>query len=177
MEIWKEVNGTNGALEVSSNGRVKSNLRDGRVLKPQIDNKGYLRIRVTLDRKRCSFKVHRLVAQAFLSNPECKPQVNHIDGNKQNNHVDNLEWTTNRENVKHAISSGLFEPSFYGAATSNERRKLKVEAINLESGEHMLFSSIADAERYFKTRHITDVLKGKRNSAKGHTFEYHKGVV
>ena len=102
MEKWAPINGTHGLLEISNQGRVRSLMRDGRILKTQTDNKGYTRVRVTIRRERMTFKVHREVAKAFIENPHNFPQVNHIDGNKQNNSADNLEWITNRENAIHA---------------------------------------------------------------------------
>lgn len=72
-------------------------------LKPTITKKGYLRV----DLKGKGYSVHRLVAMAFIPNPLNKPQVNHIDGNKNNNNVKNLEWCTNSENQKHAVANGL----------------------------------------------------------------------
>ena len=172
MEYWKEVEGTNGAIEVSTHGRVKSNLRDGRILKATADSKGYLRLRVTLQGVKKSYKVHRLVAQAFIENPEGKAQVNHIDGNKTNNHVENLEWVSNKENARHAISSGLWDSVIKGAKKENENRKKPIIAYSLGTGESLQFESISDAEKTLGTRHITDVLKGKRRQAKGYTFSY-----
>lgn len=175
MEQWRIVPNTNGALEVSNEGRLRSNLRDGRILKPSMDQKGYLRLRMTIDRKKYSFKVHRLVAQAFIPNPEDKPQVNHIDGNKQNNRADNLEWITNKENVHHAIKNGMWESVFKGTARENESRKKPIIATNIETGECIEYSSISDAQRGIGSRHISDVLKGKRRQAKGFTFAYKEG--
>ncbi len=111
MELWKEVEGTNGALLVSNSGRVKSLLRDGRILKPTQDSKGYLRLRVTIGREKRSYKVHRLVAMAFVDNPNNKPQVNHINGDKTDNRASNLEWVTRKENVVHAFKHNLIHPN------------------------------------------------------------------
>lgn len=111
MEIWKSVVGYEGFYEVSNMGRVRSldrkNSRGsrvkGRYLKYKKTSRGYLSLQ--LCGKDCL--IHRLVAKAFIPNPENKPQVNHIDGNKENNCIENLEWCTSSENNKHRYSSGL----------------------------------------------------------------------
>ena len=175
MEHWKVVEGTNGALEVSDLGRVKSNLRDGRILKTQKDNKGYHRLRMTIKRERYAFKVHRLVAQAFIPNPDNKPQVNHIDGNKDNNAASNLEWVTSMENAQHAIKTGLWKSSMNKARERNKLKLKPIIATNIATGKRTHFESIGSAERALGTRHITDVLKGKRKQAKGYTFAYKEG--
>ena len=175
MEHWKVVEGTYGALEVSDLGRVKSNLRDGRILKTVPDKKGYQRLRMTIKREKYSFKLHRLVAEAFVPNPENKPQVNHIDGNKNNNRADNLEWVSNRENAHHAIENGLWDGVFNASLKTNEARKKPIIAVSIKTGERLNFGSIGDAERALGTRHITDVLKGKRRQAKGYVFAYKEG--
>lgn len=88
--------------EITRDGQV-INKHNNHVVKPQINGKGYERVSIG---KRLMF-VHRLVAQRYVPNPENKPQVNHIDGNKLNNNADNLEWVTNQENRDHAINNGL----------------------------------------------------------------------
>lgn len=172
MENWRAVEGTDGMIEISDLGRIRSNLRDGRILKPTEDKKGYLRIKITLNRVHHSYKVHRMVAEAFIPNPEGKAQVNHKDGNKKNNAVSNLEWVSNAENMRHAYENGLnrYHPE------ENNRRKTPVVAVNAKTGEKLRFESVSDAERYFNSRHISDVLKGKRDKAAGHFF-YREGVV
>ena len=172
MENWKEVEETNGALYVSDLGRVKSLLRDERILKATPDAKGYLRLRITINGEKKSYKVHRLVATAFVDNPGNKPQVNHINGNKNDNRASNLEWVTNKENAQHAIKNGLWDAVLQASRLEDESRKMPILATNISTGETMEFESIADAERYVGSRHITDVLKGKRNKAKGYTFAY-----
>jgi hypothetical protein len=93
---------------VSNLGRIKS-LKGSKeiILKPATLKKGYLIVGVRQSGVSRSFRVHRLVAAAFIPNPDNKPQVNHIDGDKLNNCVSNLEWCSNRENVVHAFASGL----------------------------------------------------------------------
>lgn len=172
-EVWKPIEGTHGMVEISSEGRVRSLLRPARtILKMQKDTKGYYRVRVTVNREKMTFKVHREVAKAFIPNPEGKPQVNHIDGNKSNNAVSNLEWVTNQENARHAFDTGLFDSVTAGAQRSNELRKRPIIAREVLTGAVMQFPSVSDAERYFKSRHVTAVLKGHRPHVKGWTFAY-----
>lgn len=180
MERWKAIEGTNGMIEVSSEGRVRSLLRGTpRILKASIDNKGYHRIRVTINRNKMSFKIHREVAKAFIPNPNKLPQVNHIDCDKGNNNIENLEWTSNRGNAHHAIKNGLWNSVFEGAKRVNDAKKKPI--IGFYAGETECYSrrfeSIAEAERYLDSRHISDVLKGKRNHVKGWRFVYEGGDV
>lgn len=167
MEEWKEVL---YPYYVSNKGEVK-NIETGNILKQQTNQKGYRLIRVTINRKKHTIRVHREVAKAFIPNPDNKPQVNHIDGNKNNNNVENLEWCTNQENADHAIENGLWENVFKASRKTNEKRKKKVLARNIETGEEIIFESVAAAERRFG-RHVSTVLKKKRGQSKGHAFFY-----
>lgn len=88
--------------EITKMGEV-INLKTGRILKPQPNNKGYLRVQLCGKR----YFVHRLVAEKYLPNPNNLEQVNHKDGNKTNNNVENLEWVSNETNHIHAVKSGL----------------------------------------------------------------------
>lgn len=97
LEIFRDVVGYDD-YQVTSWGRVFSK-RNGKFVRQEMNEKGYLRVSLYIGNERKHFKVHRLVAQAFIPNPFKKPQVNYIDGNKQNNSVTNLEWVTNTENV------------------------------------------------------------------------------
>jgi len=118
-EIWKDIDGYEGYYQVSNMGRVRSVDRvvehnkggycqlKGRLLKLYTTKKGYDRVNLNKNGKIKFFLVHRLVTQAFIPNPESKPQVNHIDGVKTNNNVSNLEWCTPSENIKHSFESGL----------------------------------------------------------------------
>ena len=179
MEIWRPIVGTKGFIEVSNEGRVRSLLRGKpRVLKTQTDNKGYHRVRVTIEREKMSFKLHREVAKAFIDNPNNLPQVNHKDGNKDNNSVANLEWVTNRDNAHHAMANGLWDNVFEGSRKENEKRKRPI--IGYYHSENSCgskrFGSIREAEAFVGSRHITDVLKGKRKHVKGWTFTYEEVI-
>ena len=169
-EIWKPVQGTDARIEVSSYGRFKSNLRDGRILKATKDRKGYLRVAITLSGKKMHYKVHREVAKAFIANPDNLPQVNHIDGDKTNNRVNNLEWVTNAHNCRHAIETGLWSNVFLASSKVNKARMTPVYSVDISTGERRDFGSVSEAERFFNSRHISDVLNGKRNAAAGQRF-------
>lgn len=120
IEIWKDIKDLPN-YQISNLGRVKSKeritnvgiknvkqiKRKERILKLFHNKKGYTQVVLYVDKKPYPVKIHRLVAEAFIPNPENKPQVNHIDGNKQNNRVDNLEWCTCKENMEHSYKIGL----------------------------------------------------------------------
>ena len=99
MEIWKQVEGYED-YEVSSWGKVRNKTTHD-ILWQERHDKGYMRVNLMLQDKRHHLKVHRLVAQAFVPNPDRKPQVNHKDGNNRNNSFTNLEWVTDAENKAH----------------------------------------------------------------------------
>ena len=134
-EIWQEVEGYSGIYFVSNFGSVKSvdhfcegrtgsGKQTGRLLKAQKCYKGYLRVSLSFNKKKKAVSVHRLVAKAFIPNNENKPQVNHINGIKDDNRVENLEWCNNSENQIHAVKTGLCNPNYgekhYMAKLSNE---------------------------------------------------------
>jgi len=109
-EVWLPIDGYGGHYEVSNLGRLRSYGRYGNlaVLKLFVGDRGYYRkpLYNKITKKSDNFSIHRLVANAFISNPDNKPFINHKDGNKLNNSVDNLEWVTQGENLQHAVKSG-----------------------------------------------------------------------
>lgn len=152
-EIWKEIKGYEGLFAVSNLGRVKSLARrvsnhtgfinkPERIMKHQFNRKGYPIVRLQdVDKYKKTFSIHRLVAKSFIPNPENKPQVNHIDGNKQNNRVENLEWCTNGENQIHAYANGLNH-----RVENAGRAKRKVNQIDITTGKIIrTFNSISAA--------------------------------
>lgn len=113
LKYFKPVKLYEGCFLVSTEGEIFS-LRTNKILRCGISKNGYAVLSSRLDGrngKAICLKIHRLVAEAFIPNPENKPYVNHIDGNKTNNFVENLEWVTAKENVQHGIKLGLFDAS------------------------------------------------------------------
>lgn len=118
-EVWRDVKGYEGYYQISSSGRVRSldryvigrggkRLIKGKILTPKEKKQGYLDIQLSKAGKSRSFRIHRLVAGAFIPNPENKAEVNHLDGVKGNNRAKNLEWSTREENIDHAVKNGLY---------------------------------------------------------------------
>lgn len=98
-EVWKDIKGYEGLYKVSNLGRVKNS--SNKYKKYNINNKGYCLLSLYRDSKEKHFLIHRLVAEAFIPKVENKNQINHKDGNKENNRVDNLEWCNQKENYNH----------------------------------------------------------------------------
>lgn len=180
-EIWEPISGFEGTYEVSNFGAVRSldrlivhntyketaknktQFNKGKVLAIRHNNmgKGYAYVMLYLNSKHYKRFVHRLVAQAFIENPNHKKEVNHIDGNPRNNYYGNLEWVSRRENVAHALSEGLIDC------------RRKVRAIS-PSGTVLKFDSIKSASEYFGCNRtsISRALNGKANTCHKHIFEY-----
>ena len=111
MEVWKPIAGYEGKYEVSNNGDVKSNVGKGRILKPGLDKCGYCIVSLYKNAKGKTCKVHRLVAQAFIPNPENKPQVDHINRDKTDNRLENLRWVSQSENQ---LNTGIMKNNTTG---------------------------------------------------------------
>ena len=163
MEFYKAIVGYEGLYEVSNLGNVRS-LRFGKIkiLKQGTQAHGYLKVVLCVGREVKNFLVHRLVAQAFLPNPNNKPAINHVDGNKQNNHANNLEWAQPSENTRHGLRLGLIP----------DNRK-PVVATNAVTGVETTFPSIWDAAKDLglKQDSISRVVNGRRKSTGGYSFK------
>lgn len=126
-EVWKSIPGYDGQYDVSNVGRVRSYYRtEGRphkVLKTFLHPLGYMILRLFKDGEYKNWRVHQLVALAFLPNPDNKKIVNHKNGVKHDNKVDNLEWVTKHEDIQHAYDIGLHKPCWLGKKFSKEHKQ------------------------------------------------------
>lgn len=166
MENWKDVEGYEGLYSISDHGRVKSCITN-KILSPVDNGTGHFKVGLSKNKSYERRYIHRMVAKAFIPNPLNKSEVNHKDGNPSNNHISNLEWVSSSENRKHAVYTHALN------AWGNPARP--IEATNIDSGAVIRFATISEAERAIGSKHITDVLKGKRNHCKGYVFKYIEG--
>ena len=147
--------------EVSNLGKVR-NIKSGRILKPSLNKNGYLMHHLYGYDKQEYLPLHRIVATAFIDNPEGKPQVNHIDENKLNNDLSNLEWCTVRENMIH------------GTRTKRIAEKLSKKIVQLDLNDNVLneFESMTQAEQKTgaSASHISKCCNGKLKSAGGYKW-------
>lgn len=144
-EIWKDIENFEGLYQISNLGRVKSVDRLMHVLDPKskreydkqvpeciratnLDSKGYVMVTLKKNGKTSRHRIHRLVAKAFIDNPNNLPQVNHIDENKENNHVNNLEWCTNAYNGAYGTRLERIAEKHRGKSTHNS---IKVEVFGV----------------------------------------------
>lgn len=180
QEIWKDVEGFNG-YQISNLGRVKSYYNNTTIIRKTSVVCGYKHLMLSKNKKKYNFYIHKLVANAFIPNPENKPEVNHIDGNKLNNNISNLEWVTRKENCQHAWETGLCEHNHMILKTrdySKLRQFTKLWSKPIYSSKlNMQFESVRYASRYIqKTYHsnvntgtikvsIADLLKGKKQTS------------
>lgn len=171
-ESWRPVVGYEGLYEVSDKGRVKSFLKiKNRILKPVNDN--YLRVDLYKNGKNNLKLIHRLVAEAFIKNPNTKPQVNHIDGNKHNNTIENLEWVTAKENGKHAYNVLNNKVSWAGKKGKECHSSKKVKQLNLDGEKVKVWDSVSDAHRAgYEGSCISRCCSGVNKTHKGYRWEY-----
>lgn len=157
MELWVQAKDFPG-YEVSSEGRIR-NSKTGRILKTFPNPKGYEQLTLRRDKQQLTRPVHRLVADSFYDGEHEGLDVNHIDGNKKNNRVVNLEWCTRKENTIHAFKNGL----------AKSARSMKVKCI--ETGE--VFNSMRECAKAlgFSQTMMTDYFNGEITHCKGYHFE------
>lgn len=179
-EEWKDIEGYEGLYQVSNLGRIKSVLFRNRVVSKKQDKilkcihtKDYDHINLYKNGKQTQYLIHKIVAKTFIPNPKNKPEINHIDGNKQNNNAENLEWCTRSENQIHAYKTGLQKPR----KGYESKLKKPVNQYDLNGNFIKRWDSIVEAlQCYGKHLKITDVCKKKKycKTAGGFKWEYAK---
>lgn len=158
-EVWKDVVGYEGKYKVNNRGNIIN--RRGREVRPEVSQRGYLRVRLCCNNKKTNYKVHRIVAQAFIPNPNFLPQIDHINGNKQDNRIENLRWVDNITN-----NNSYKEPTI---------SRQPVAVVNGEGVILMCFHSIREASRRVGvSRHgIMAACKGIQKTAGGHKWIFY----
>lgn len=161
-EIWKDVVGYEGKYVISNQGNIESiirviknklgrvSIRKGKPITVRLNSFGYYDTRVCKDGMKKSAFIHRLIAEAFIPNPDNKPLVNHINGIKTDNRVENLEWCTNSENMIHAVSLNLVCPfckkKVVDKCTGQEYSSIKVAAKSLSIPPRELKSILRNSD-------------------------------
>ena len=171
--VFKAIKEFEGIYEISNNGKVLS-IRRNIIKRNTISKRGYHMITLNKNGKTYSRYIHRLVAEAFLNNTNNKEQVNHIDGCKANNHIDNLEWCTDRENREHAVRSGLID---YKRSAKESAKVTSKPVLRICLHTRLVLSeypSINEAARIYNTDSstLTKVCKGKMKKCAGYVWEY-----
>ena len=162
--IWRDIAGIKG-YKISRNGEIFS-MKQNRYMSPSDNGYGYLDISLPINGKDTHKYIHRLVAEAFIPNPENKEQVNHIDGNKHNNHLENLEWVTPLENAHHAIENGLLPEVHPNSIAINVYDKF-----NNQSCKFRCISDCAKALGLHQVK-ISEQLKGNELYYDRYDFTY-----
>lgn len=168
-ENWKDVVGYEGIYKISTLGRIKNS--KNKIIKQYKNHKGYLITQLSKCKDKKTFIVHRLVAGTFIPNPENKPQVNHINCNKEDNRVVNLEWVTNNENKLHAKENGLCKAIKGG---QNPLAK-KINQYDLDGNLIKKWDCINDVVRCFDLKtgaNICECCKGNLKTAYGYIWKY-----
>ena len=166
-ECWVDVVGYEGLYKVNPNGDVLS-MRTGKLMVAVEDKYGYLNVCLTKDKKSLSKKVHRLVANAFILNPENKEQVNHLDENKLNNRVDNLEWVSAKENLNYGTRN---ERVSISKRNTNCKKVLQLDLDGNLIKEWESFCEI-NRQKGYDTGLLVKVCKGVKQTAYGYRWSY-----
>ena len=154
--------------EIDEYGNVYSNFYK-KYLKPKIDKDGYLKLTLSINKKSKTFFVHRLVALNFLSNRNHYPVINHIDGNKKNNHYSNLEWCTITDNNRHALKTGLRDMKNDGCSKIVEQYDMNMNLIKT-----YLSANEAKRQTGLSQGHISECCRGEIKQYKGYIWKYKK---
>lgn len=164
-EIWLDIKGYEGIYKISNLGNVYS-LKRNKLLLPKMDRYGYVSVKLYKNGNHQKYNIHRLVAISFIPNPFNKETVNHINGIKNDNRMDNLEWATYKENTQHAIRTGLFLKEKTNSKRQSHPVKLTKENVKeirdlYNKGKHG-FGYVSLAKKYNVSRSlIREIVKNK----------------
>lgn len=183
-EIWVPIAGYEDLYHVSNFGRVKSlhynRTNVPRILSAKHNQGGYHFVTLSKNNKQRNRKIHILVAQAFIPNPDAKPQVNHIDGDKSNNRVENLEWVTASENVRHSFSALGRQSPNKGRCGGSHYASKQVYQYNLLGEFVKQWGCVSDAARALGCNpcQILNNVKGRNKTCHGYMwrYEYHSAI-
>lgn len=177
-EIWKDVVGYEKYYEVSNTGYIR-NKHTKRILNGNINKDGYRKVKLGYGTSK-EYCYHRVVAIAFIPNPQNKPEINHIDNNRLNNRVDNLEWVTHEENVKWCAIQGrkkVTEEIRQNMIKSQSKRAKPVIGTD-ENGNKHYFEKLKDVrEKGFNPLYVSLCCSGRQEKYKGWTFEFSPEVA
>ena len=164
MEKWKDIAGYEGRYQASDLGNIKS-LISNKILKPRIDKNGYFKVILyTGNGDKKEFRLHRLIAETFIPNPENFPQVNHINEDKTNNAVDNLEWCTSLQNNNHGTRNERIRPHAIAAGMKSAKA---VQQYDKKGNLIKTWDSLRSVERELNIPHSNIIASIKRNGSAG----------
>ena len=171
-EIWKDIEGYEGLYQICTMGRVRS-VRNNVILKSKIERNGYERVILSTNNIPKGYFIHRLVANAFIPNPDNLPQVNHKDENKANNRVDNLEWCDGKYNINYGTGTRRRQ-----LANTNGKLSKPVLQYTLEGIFIKEWKSTMDVQRNLGFDHpnISRCCRGKYACAYGYIWKYKKEI-
>lgn len=176
--MWKKIEGFNENYEVNEKGQIQSCFpyKKPRILKQILKGGGYLTVNLQSKNRIIQARVHRIVATAFIANPENKSQVNHKDGNKLNNCASNLEWVTASENIKHSFSVLGKTPPNKGRIGAKHYSAKKVCQYGLDGKFIRQWDCISDAARAVQCNpcQIMNNVKGRTRTCHGYMWRYEK---
>lgn len=176
-EIWKIIN-INNNYEVSNYGNVR-NRKSKKIMKPAISNKGYYLVALSRNGKQHTYTIHKLVMVNFCRLPLNGEVINHKDHNKLNNKLDNLEYVTQKENVRDAFNNNLcanvIEQAKRNIVKAIDSTKIKIDQFDKNNNYIRTWDSIRECSRELNIddANITSCLKGKRKTAGGYLWRYH----
>lgn len=184
MELWKDIPDYEGLYQASNLGNIRSldhirkngtnnYMQKGKLLKFNKNTSGYLQVRLSKNGIAKTYRVNRIIALTFIDNPLNKETVNHINGNKLDNRIENLEWATHKEQIEH--QHNVLNIPYSDCKCCHIANKKKIIR-----NDGKIYNSLLEAKKDLKNKnaHITEVCQGKLKSTCGYSFKYlEEGVM